>query len=78
MPEVAVVLEADPLRRLDAGEELLVREALVDGLAERIDRDERDDRERRAASSSQASRVCRRCSARPAAAAAGRGCWSRD
>ena len=41
-----VVLEADPARRLER-EELLVREALVDGLAERVDRDERDDRERR-------------------------------
>ena len=33
------------LRRLER-EELLVREALVDRLAERVDRDERDDRER--------------------------------
>ena len=45
VPELAVVLEADPLRRLER-EELLVGEALVDGLAERVDRDERDDRER--------------------------------
>ena len=43
--EVAVVLQADPLRRLER-EELLVGEALVDRLAERVDRDERDHRER--------------------------------
>jgi len=47
VPERAVVLEPDPLRRLDPLQELLVREAVVDRLAERIDRDERDDRERR-------------------------------
>src|SRR5204862_3047646 len=42
-----VVVPAHPLRRRDPGEELLVGEALIDGLAERVNRDERDDRERR-------------------------------
>jgi hypothetical protein len=41
-----VVVKPDPLRRRDALEELLVGEALVDGLAERVDRDEADCRER--------------------------------
>src|SRR5262249_30501553 len=45
--ERVVVREADPLRRCETGQELLVREALVDGLAERIDRDEDDDGEGR-------------------------------
>ena len=42
-----VVVEPDPLRRRNPGEELLVSEALVDRLAERIDRDKCDRRERR-------------------------------
>ena len=45
--QIPVVLQPDELRRLEAAEELLVREALVDRPPERIDRDERDDRERR-------------------------------
>jgi hypothetical protein len=47
VPEVAIVLKPDPLRRLEPGEEFLVREALVDGLAERVQRDEPDRGERR-------------------------------
>src|SRR5262249_6917411 len=46
VPEVAVILEADPLRRREP-EKLRLREALVDGFPERVHRDERDDRQRR-------------------------------
>src|ERR671936_1509381 len=47
VPELSVVVKADPLRRLDPGQELLVREAVVDRLAQWIDRHKADDRERR-------------------------------
>jgi len=46
VPERPVVVEADPLRRLER-EKLLVREALEDRLAERVQGNEGDDRERR-------------------------------
>jgi len=45
--ELVVVVEPDPLRGRDAGEELLVGEALVDSPAERLDGEQRDDGERR-------------------------------
>src|SRR5262249_528012 len=44
--QAPVVLQADPLRRLER-QELLVREALVDRLPERIQGDEPDDGQRR-------------------------------
>ncbi len=44
VPEVLVVLEPDPAHRVER-EELLVGEALEDGLAERVEGDDGDDRE---------------------------------
>ena len=72
VPELAVVLQSDPARRLEL-EELLVGEALVDGLAERVDRDERDHRERRHQQQPGEARLPALELRRPAAAAAGRG-----